>query len=162
MREATYTLKKGSEFPERFAGIEARYNLPETLDEIRALVDPQVQDVDAVIVAGFNGQGYNLSVQKWIKDFLQTDAVKDLDPAAGVAAAVEHATSRKLGAPRVASGTKKERVEKAEARATAAVSLAADMYARLPKNLRRQMRDQILAGGILTEADLDRIDSQEQ
>lgn len=160
MRESTFKLKKGTEFPERFAGLEARYNLPETLDEIRALVDSQVQDVDAVIVAGFVGQGYNLSVQKWIKDFLATDAVKDMEPEAAVAAAVEHATTRKLGAPRVVSGSKKERVEKAEARATAAVGLATDMYRRLPKNLRAQMRKQILAGGILTEQQLDEIDAE--
>lgn len=160
MREATYTLKKGTEFPERFAGLEARYTLPETLDEIRALVDPSVEDVDAVIVAGFNGQGYNLSVQKWIKDALASDAVKDMEPEAAVAAAVEAATQRKLGAPTVRSGTKKERVEKAEARATAAVSLAAEMYRRLPKNLRKQMRDQIVAQGVLTEAQLDEIDNE--
>jgi hypothetical protein len=161
MREVTFKLKKGTEFPERFAGIEARYMLPETLDEIRGLVDPSVQDVDGVIVAGFNGQGYNLSVQKYIKDFLATDAVKEMSPEEGVAAAVSHATSRKLGAPRVISGTKKERVEKAEARANASVSLALDMYRRLPRGMRKQFREQILEGGILTAAQLDEVDAEQ-
>lgn len=159
MREATYTLKKGTEFPERFAGLEARYNLPETLDEIRALVAEGV-NADGVIVAGFNGQGYNLSVQKRIKEILASEAVKEMTPAEAVAYAAENATAMRLGAPRVVSGTKKERVEKAEAKATAAVGLAAEMYRRLPKNLRRQMREQILAGGILTEQQLDEIDNE--
>lgn len=160
MREATYTLKKGTEFPERFAGLEARYNLPETLDEIRALVAEGV-DPEQVIVAGFVGQGYNLSVQKWIKDTLASDAVKEMTPEAAVAYAVEQAAAKRLGAPAVRSGTKKERVERAEAKATAAVGLAAEMYRRLPRNLRKQMREQIVAQGVLTEAQLDEIDSEQ-
>jgi hypothetical protein len=161
MQEATYTLKKGTEFPERFAGLEARYSLPSTLDEIRALVAPEA-NADEVIVAGFNGQGYNLSVQKRIKDVLASEAVKEMTPEEGLAHAIQVATTAKLGAPRTraAGGGAKAKVERAEARADAAVATAAEMYRRLPKNLRRQMREVIVSQGVLTEAQLDEIDSE--
>lgn len=158
-KEVTFKLKKGTEFNERFAGLEARYNVPETLEEVRALFDTSVTDVDAAIVAGFNGQGYSLGRQKRIKDILGSDAVKDMTPEEGVAFAAEKANAEKLGAPRTrGDGTKKDKVAKAEAKAEAATTAARDMYLKMPAALRKQFRPTLLAQGTFTEAELDEMD----
>ena len=159
--EQTYKLRKGTEFPERFADNEVTYAVPSTLDEIRALIDDSVEDKDSVIVAGFNGQGYALGIQKRIKDVLASEAVKEMDVAAALAHAVKTAVETKLGAPRTrGEGGKQGKVAKAEARAESAVELARTMYRAMPRNLRKSVRPAVLAQGVLTETDLDAIDAE--
>lgn len=157
--ERTYELKEGTEFPHRFAGLVATYNVPSTLDEIRALIDDSVEDPDSVIVAGFNGQGYALSVQKRIKTILASDEVAEMTPEEAVAHAVQKASSEKIGAPRTRASGPRGKVAKAEAERDAAKTVARDMYARLSASQKKQFRPMLIEQGTFTEEELDEIDA---
>ena len=161
MTEVTYDLSKTKEIPERFRSGEVKYNLPSTIEEIRGLVAEGV-DADEVIVAGFNGQGYRLSIQKRIKDILASDAVKEMDGPAGIAHAVQVATSEKLGAPRArGTGGSKGKVAQAEAKAASAVDTILDMYRQMPAALRKKFRPQILEKNPqVTAEQLDAVDAE--
>lgn len=140
MTEVTYSLSNTKQVPDRFRGDhELRYNLPSTVDEIRALVADGV-DPDEVIVAGFNGQGYRLSIQKRIQDILSSDAVKDMTVEEGLAHAVKTATEEKLGKPAARGESKRGKVAKAEARAEKATNTAAELYRILNAAQRKQVR----------------------
>lgn len=158
--EHTFKLNSNEYAPE-FKGREVTYTTPDTLDEIRALVHADVEDKDAVIVAGFNGQGYALGWQKRFKDNLPEKLPEGGDVDAIIAEATRKANEYRLGAPRAkGEGGTKGKVAKAEARAESALELARTMYRGLPKNLRRGMRAAILAQGVLTAEDLDAMDAE--
>lgn len=165
MREVTFKLKKGTEFPEVFAGLEARYSVPETMAELRERFAAEVTDVDAAIVAGFNGQGYSLGIQKKIKDALNSKAVGERlaakeDPAAIVADVAAKVSAEKIGAPRVKGEGKKDKVAKAEAKAEAATNAARDMYLKMSAAQRKQFRPMLLAQGTFTEEELNSMDAE--
>jgi hypothetical protein len=161
MRETTFKLREGSEFPVRFAGHEVTYNVPQTLDEIRALLAPEANE-EEVIVGFFNGQGYNLTVQKAIKAYLATDEAAKLDVGEALSAAVTKATEGQLGAPRVKGEGKGTKVARAEAKAEGATEGALAMYRAMPAKLRAQLREQVIetSKGAITADMLDSIDAE--
>lgn len=185
MAENTFKTKKGTEFPERFAGAEIKYTTPDavegvsTADLVTALqtgaplpenvrqtllnlasrINPEA-DFAAVLVATFNGQGLNLSVQKRIKDELADEKHKDAETGAVLGAAGTVAEAFRLGMPRAkGTGGTSGKVAKAEAKAEAAVNTALDMYRKLSPALRKQFRPQLLALGNVTEEQLDDVDA---
>jgi hypothetical protein len=168
--ERKFKLKKGTEFPEAYAGIEVRYTTPDTLAEIEGLIDPSVpaDKRESVIVSGFNGQGYSLSVQKRIKDLLNTkEAAARLkaggpgDTAPEIAQDMaDKASKEKLGAPRAKGEGTSGKVAKAEAKAEAATSTARNMYLKMPAAMRKQFRPELLAAGTFTEEQLDEMDAE--
>lgn len=165
MRETTYKLKKGTEFPVQYADITVTLPAPSTLDEVRGLFDAAVSDVDAAIVAGFNGQGYVLGRQKRVKELLNSEKYETRrkageDVATLAADAATEATNEKLGAPRTrGTGTKKDKVAAAEAKAEKATNFAKTFYLSMNASQRKQARPQMLAEGIFTEAELDEMDA---
>ena len=159
MKEVTFKLNKDKGIPDRFKSLEAKFMIPETLDEIRSLVSDDVADKDAVIVAGFNGQGYSLGRQKRIKDILAGEEVKKIEDAAeALAFAVKKASDEKLGAPRPRGEGKAAAVAAAEAKAEKMTNTARDMYLKMAAPLRKQFRPQLIADGVFTEAELDEMD----
>jgi hypothetical protein len=159
MTEVTYDLSKTKEVPERFRTAEVKFNLPSTVEEIRALVHEEA-NFDEVLVGYFNGQGYRLGVQKRIKDLLASKDWEGLDAEEGIRKAVEQATTEKLGAPRQrAAGGTKGKVAKAEAAAEQARTSALEMYKAMPQALRKKFRQQLLDAGTLTAEQLDEADA---
>ena len=126
-------------------------NLDATLESLRGFVAPEA-DFGTVLVSMFNGSGYNLFVQKKIKDALGPDV--EGASLEAVQATVDGVL--RVGAPR-AKGAPREggKVAKAEAKATAALNTAAQMYGALSPDQRPLFRDQILALGGVTEEQLD-------
>lgn len=157
MQEINFTLAKTNEVPDRFRASELTFEIPATLAEVRGLVADGV-DADEVLVDYFNRQ-YRLAIQKRIKDILASDAVKEMDVAAAIEHAVTKATSERLGAPRAKGEGRKSKVAQAEAKATAAIDAARQMYLAMPAAMRKQFRPQLLASGQFTEQQLDEMDA---
>jgi hypothetical protein len=118
-------------------------------------------DFAEVLIAKINGQGLRLDVQKTIKDYLSdTNAAhKELTLEEALAAATQVAADYRAGTPRAKGEGKSSKVAKAEARASAAVNTALDMYKNLDGALRAQYRPMLISGGMATAEELDEIDS---
>ncbi len=146
MAEFTFKLKSDSkEYPARFGGQEITLTLPETLDGVREMVEPGA-DTDAVLLGLITGQGLRLSKQKKVKDFLASDAAKEMDVPTALAEARRAAEEMKLGAPRKTGGggKKSARVAEAEAKAENATAAVRDTYLAVPAPVRRTLRPSLV------------------
>ena len=181
--ERVFKLNKTKEIANRFRGDhEIRYVLPvavpgqtvadllangpaanvvQTLLNIAERFDPSA-DFATVLVGKVNGQGLNLDIQKQIKDYLAdtNEATKELSVEGALTEARRLATEAKIGAPRTKGTGTTSKVAKAEARASAAVNTALDMYRNLTPELRATYRPMLLSGNMATEEELDAIEAE--
>ena len=172
-----WKIKDGStEVPARFHGQEIVYSKPSTADELRSIIDRAVEKHnkahadkqvtrDDVVYGLAMNQGYNLNVQKRVKDILDSDAVKELGVAEAIAYAVKTANDEEAGA-RIPGTTRGEgrasKVKAAEAKAARSEAKVADLteqlrlaYTSMAKNARATWAAGLLEKGLVTQEQLD-------
>lgn len=167
MRQTTFKLNKGSEYPERFKGHEVRLDVPETMDELRGFVAQDAPDADAAIVGAVNGQGLLLTMQKTVKSTLASDDVKELDVPAALEAARKAAQGTRIGAPRARGEGRASKVSKLTAekeqlasKVDAALEAVQNAYLTMPKGMRKSYGEQLVTAGVLTAEQVEELDNR--
>lgn len=170
MAEHIFTCTdKGTEYPDRFAGHEVRYNVPEavpgdvnaTLANIQERIDGEADAAD-VLASYFNGYGLTYSVNGLIKRFLNSDEAAKLDTDAAIAEATKRANEYRVGAPvkRSGGGKKSKAVQEAEAKVATQTNALRESYLAAPASVRKYLRGDLVARGIFTEEQLDEMDAE--
>lgn len=168
-REFT-TSDSGKEFPARFGGIVVRYSVPDvvpgdldaTIENLKGVIHPDA-DPATVIGGRFNGQGYDLEMQKRAKSFLgREEGEKGAKKSVHADKTVEQVTEelfayvasddcRLLKNPPVAgegAGSKaKAELAAEKAKVAALTDSVKETYLDLPANHRAKMRAKLLGRG---------------
>jgi hypothetical protein len=152
------------EYASRFGGNVLNVPNIRTMDELRQYVDPTAT-FDDVLLGLVRGQGTTLSFQKVAKEYLH-DVGKDVNVEEALKGAQAAIDNHRFGAPRQRGSGRTGKTAAAEARANAAEERAQGLqqqllaaYNLMPKASRKAFRTDLLAGGQVTEEQLDAIDN---
>ena len=169
MAEQVYNLRS-NEIPKRFHGSSIRIQTPDvvagdlnaTLDNILRFCDPS-GDPAQVILDSFNGQAYQLDVQKAIKDYLASDEVKEMSLEEALAGAQELANAHRYGVKAKRAGGDPAKAKQRSARTVAKeASIQVNSYDQLlsdpnldeaTKAIIRQRRDEAFQKQTAAEAE---------